>query len=163
MEEATSVSARALMALRPGLEDIHEKLRLASTRQTTQVEGTAYLLLGIFSLSLPIVYVEGDKALRRLLEQVSMSSGDTSILAWAGKSGSLNSCLPAEISVFNHSSTSHIPPAIIDTEMLTIASGSPASSVNLALAAKLYEPSAPSLELTSTRSPTLSNPERTLV
>ena len=55
MEEATGISAQALIALRSGLNDIREKLRLASTRQTTRVEDTAYALLGIFSISLLIV------------------------------------------------------------------------------------------------------------
>ena len=63
MEEATGVSARALMALRPGLGDIREKLHLASARKTTRVEDEAYSLLGIFSMSLSVVYGEGDKAL----------------------------------------------------------------------------------------------------
>ena len=81
MEEATGVSARALMELRPGLGDIREKLRLASTRQTTRVEDPAYSLLGIFSMSLPIVYGEGNKALGRFLAQLLTNSGDTNILA----------------------------------------------------------------------------------
>ena len=62
MEKATGISAQSLMALRPGLSDIREKLRLASTRQTTRVEDAAYSLLGIFSMTLPITYGEGDKA-----------------------------------------------------------------------------------------------------
>ena len=55
MENATGVSLQALMALRPGLDDIREKLCLASTRRTTLVEDAAYSLLGIFSMSLPVV------------------------------------------------------------------------------------------------------------
>ena len=112
MEEATGVSARAMMALRPGLDDIREKLRLASTRQTTRVEDTAYSLLGIFSMSLPVVYGEGDKALGRFLAQLLTSSGDASILAWTGRSGNFNSCLPANIVVFAQLPTTHIPPAL---------------------------------------------------
>ncbi|KAF8551893.1 hypothetical protein OG21DRAFT_217664 [Imleria badia] len=139
MEQATGVSAQTLMALRPGLEDIREKLRLASTRQTTRVEDAAYSLLGIFSLSLPVVYGEGNNALGRLLAQLLSSSGDTSILAWSGKSGNFNSCLPAKIAVFDRLPTSHIPPAIADTEMTTITSGLRASSLNLALVTKLYD------------------------
>ena len=117
MEEATGMSAQALMALRPGLDDIREKLRLASTRETTRVEDAAYSLLGIFSASLPITYGEEDKALGRLLAQILTSSGDVSILAWTGRSGTFNSCLPASITVFSQSPTSHIPPAISDAEM----------------------------------------------
>ncbi|KAI9570071.1 hypothetical protein HD554DRAFT_2216154, partial [Boletus coccyginus] len=82
MEEATRVSARALMALRPGLDDVREKLRLASMRQTTRVEDAAYSLLGIFSMSLPVIYGDGDKAVGLLLSQLLTSTGDTTILAW---------------------------------------------------------------------------------
>ena len=81
MEEATGVSARALMALLPGSDDIREKLCLASRRETTFIEDAAYSLLGVFSVSLPVVYGEGDKALGRLLAQLLTSSGDTSTLA----------------------------------------------------------------------------------
>ena len=139
MEEATGVSSRTLMALRPGLEDIREKLRLASTRQTTRVEDAAYSLPCIFSLSLPVVYGEGDKALGRLLAQLLTSSGDTSILAWTGKSGNFNSCLPAKIAAFNQFSTSHIPPAITNTEVATITSELRVSSVNLTLVTNFYD------------------------
>ena len=66
MEEATKVSAQALKALRPGLESIREKLCLASTRKSTYVEDAAYSLLGIFTVTLPVVYGEGNKALGRL-------------------------------------------------------------------------------------------------
>lgn len=139
MEEVTGVCARALMALRPGLDDIREKLRLASTRHTTRVEDAAYSLLGMFSVSLPIVYGEGDKALGRLLAQLLTTSGDTGILAWAGKPGSFNSCLPASITVFNQLPTTHIPPAIADVEMEAIVATLRASAVNIGLVTELYD------------------------
>ena len=138
MEEATGVSARALRALRPGLDDIQEKLRLASTRQTTRVEDSAYSLLGIFSMSLPVVYGEGDKTLGRFLAQLLTSSGDTSILAWTGRSGSFNSCLPANIAVFNRLPTTHVPRALKCAEMDGIAARSQASPLNVALVMNLY-------------------------
>ena len=139
MEAVTGVSARALMSLRPGLEDIREKLRLASTRRTTRVEDAAYSLLGIFSVSQPVVYGEGDKALGRLLAQLVTSSGDTSILAWTGKAGSFNSCLPASITVFNQSPTVHIPLATpsVAVEMLTPRMRP--SSPNFSLVMQLYD------------------------
>jgi hypothetical protein len=139
MEEATGISARALMALCPGSDDIREKLCLASTRETTLVEDAAYSLLGIFSISLPIVYGEGDQALGRLLAQLLTSSGDTSILAWTGKSGSFNSCLPTNITVFNQLPPSHIPLTITSADMETITIGLPASSLNPASVMKLYD------------------------
>ena len=139
MERATGISAGALMELRPGLDGIREKLCLASRRKTTYVEDAAYSLLGIFSVSLPVVYGEGNKALGKLLAQLLASSGDTSILAWTGRSGSFNSCLPANILVFSQSLTSHIPPALADAEMESVASGLRASLPDLALVTKLYD------------------------
>ncbi|KAF8427612.1 hypothetical protein L210DRAFT_3565025 [Boletus edulis BED1] len=136
MEEATGISTRALTALQPGLDNIREKLRLVSRRETTFVEDEAYSLLGIFSVSVPVVYGDGDQALGRLLAQVLTSSGDASILAWTGRSGSFNSCLPGRIHVFSELSTSHIPPC---TEMETITATLRASSLNLTLVMNLYE------------------------
>jgi hypothetical protein len=139
MEEATGVSARALMALRPGLNDIREKFRLASMRQTTRVEDAAYSLLGIFSMSLSVVYGEGDRTLGRFLAQLLTSSGDTSILAWTGRSGSFNSCLPANIIVFNQLPTTHIPPVLERAEMDRIIARLRSSSLNSTSIMRLYD------------------------
>ncbi|KAF8557228.1 WD40 repeat-like protein [Imleria badia] len=139
MEEVTGISARALMALRPGLDDIREKLCLASRRKTTFTEDAAYSLLGIFSISLPIVYGEGDQALGRLLAQLLTSSGDTSILAWSGKCGSFNSCLPDNIIVFHELPVSHIPLAIPGAEMDMTIARMRTSSLNLAVVMNLYD------------------------
>ena len=139
MEEATGVSAQALMALQPGIDNIREKLCLASTRQTTLAEDAAYSLLGMFNMTMPVVYGEGDKALGRLLAQLLTSSGDTNILAWTGKSGSFNSCLPASITAFKELPTSHIPPAIASAKMETIVTRLRVSSLNLTSVTKLYD------------------------
>ncbi|KAG6377837.1 hypothetical protein JVT61DRAFT_14618 [Boletus reticuloceps] len=140
MEQATGVSADHLMSLRPGLTSIREKLRLASTRQTTLVEDAAYSLLGIFSVTgLPAIYGEGEGSIGRLLAHVLTGSGDVGILAWAGESGSFNSCLPAHINVFNGPATSHFPPPIPDAEMESIIAASDTSSFDLDVALSLYD------------------------
>ena len=139
MEEATGVSAQQLTALRPGLSSIQEKLRLASTRETTMVEDAAYSLLGIFSVAgIPAIYGEGENALGRLLAHILAGSGDTSILAWTGLSGDFNSCLPAHITVFDRPATSHLPLAIKDAEMRNITIGLHSAKLDLDLAMKLY-------------------------
>jgi hypothetical protein len=139
MEAATGVSARALMALQPGSDDIREKLCLASRRETTLVEDAAYSLLGIFAISMPVVYGEGDQALGRLLAQLLTNSGDTSILAWTGKSGSFNSCLPTNIAVFSQSLTSYVPQAITSAEMETTITGPRTSPLNLNSVTKFHD------------------------
>ena len=140
MEQATGVSAQQLMALCPGLTSIREKLRLASTRQTTLVEDAAYSLLGIFSVTgLPAIYGEGEGSLGRLLAHVLAGSGDVSILAWTGESGSFNSCLPAHITVFDGPATSHLPQPIPDTEMERLVAASHSPSFDLDIALRLYD------------------------
>ena len=139
MEQATGVSAQQLMSLRPGLNNIREKLRLASTRQTTLVEDAAYSLLGIFSVSgIPAIYGEGESSLGRLLAHVLAGSGDVSILAWTGESGGFNSCLPAHITVFKGPATSHLPRPVPDVEMRRIIT-SRSSSFDLEAALALYD------------------------
>jgi len=140
MEHATGVSAQQLMALGPGLSSIREKLRLASTRKTTQAEDAAYSLLGIFSVSgISPIYGEGESSLGRLLAHVLTVSGDVSVLAWTGESGSYNSCLPAYTSAFSGPATSHLPLPIPDAEMEGIVAGSQTASFDLDMALKLYD------------------------
>ncbi|KAF8436838.1 hypothetical protein L210DRAFT_3631882 [Boletus edulis BED1] len=140
MEHATEVSAQQLMALRPGLTSIREKLCLASTRETTLVEDAAYSLLGIFSVTgIPAIYGEGEGSLGRLLAHILAGSGDASILAWTGESGSFNSCLPAHITVFGGPATLHLPPPISDAEMERHITASQPSLFDLDSALRLYE------------------------
>ncbi|KAF8549252.1 hypothetical protein OG21DRAFT_613560 [Imleria badia] len=140
MEEATGVSAQQLKALGPGLSSIREKLRLASTRQTTMVEDAAYSLLGIFSAAgIPAIYGEGEDALGRLLAHILAGSGDASILAWTGQSSTYNSCLPSHITVFNQPATSHLPPPIENVEMEKTVTTLRTSTLELDVALKLYD------------------------
>ena len=61
---------------------VAEKLAWAAGRQTTRVEDTAYCLLGIVGVNMPLLYGEGPKAFLRLQEQIMSSSYDDSLLAW---------------------------------------------------------------------------------
>ena len=133
MLEATGVSAQRLVALRPGLSSIREKLRLASNREITRVEDAAYSLFGIFSVTgIHVIYGEGEDSLGRLLAHILSGSGDTSILAWTGASGTCNSCLPAQVNVFSEPASSHLPPPISDAEMERM-------TVDLEAAMRLYD------------------------
>ena len=85
------------------------------------------------------MYGEGDQALGGLLAQLLTSLGNTSILAWTGKSGSFNSCLLTNITVFKQFPPSHIPPAIASTEMEKLTTTLRVSSLSSALVMKLYD------------------------
>ncbi|KAL2207926.1 hypothetical protein CC79DRAFT_1342357 [Sarocladium strictum] len=53
----------------------------SAKRITTRVEDTAYCLLGIFDINIPLIYGEGSKAFRRLQEEIIRKTDDVSILA----------------------------------------------------------------------------------
>lgn len=59
----------------------------AAHRNTTRTEDTAYCLLGIFGLNMPLLYGEGEKAFLRLQEEIVRSIPDLSILAWSVDGG----------------------------------------------------------------------------
>ena len=105
----------------------------------TLVEDAAYSLLGIFSVSLWVVYGEGDQALGQLLAQLLTSLGDTGILAWTGRSGSFNSCLLTDIIVFKQVLSSHILPTITTTEMQMLTATLRISLLSSASIMNLYD------------------------
>jgi len=61
---------------------VAQKMSWAAFRETTRIEDTAYCLLGIFDVNMPLLYGEGKKAFRRLQEEIIKSTLDLSILAW---------------------------------------------------------------------------------
>ena len=67
----------------PQNASIAAKMSWASRRQTTRVEDMAYSLLGIFDLTMPLLYGEGHNAFKRLqYELIGVRSDVESIFAW---------------------------------------------------------------------------------
>lgn len=62
---------------------IAEKMSWASKRETTRIEDTAYSLLGIFGINMPLLYGEGVNAFLRLQEEIMKRSDDQTLLAWS--------------------------------------------------------------------------------
>lgn len=58
------------------------KMSWAASRQTKRIEDRAYSLLGIFDINMPMIYGEGNKAFRRLQEEVARETNDLSLFAW---------------------------------------------------------------------------------
>ncbi|KAH8880416.1 HET-domain-containing protein, partial [Thozetella sp. PMI_491] len=58
------------------------RMSWAAGRETTRVEDTAYCLLGIFGVALPLLYGEGPKAFQRLQDEIARSSNDLTLFAW---------------------------------------------------------------------------------
>lgn len=117
MERAMNFTTSQLAALCPGLGRVREKLFLASKRHTTREEDIAYSLFGIFNVAIPVIYGEGNQAVGRLLEHVLTGSGDVTILAWTGRAGGYNSCLPIDLTVYDQIVPPYVPQPIEAVEM----------------------------------------------
>jgi hypothetical protein len=81
------------------LEDacIAQKMSWAASRQKTRPENIAYCLLGLFGISLPLLYGEGQRsAFRRLQETIIAQSDDDSIFAWRTASPEIRGLLADE-------------------------------------------------------------------
>ncbi|KAE9368292.1 HET-domain-containing protein [Stipitochalara longipes BDJ] len=79
----TKIQTEALDGSRGlGLWNAAQKMSWASSRVTTREEDTAYCLMGIFDINMPMLYGEGEKAFMRLQEEIIKNSQDESIFAW---------------------------------------------------------------------------------
>ncbi|TBU64672.1 hypothetical protein BD310DRAFT_837982 [Dichomitus squalens] len=83
VEEITNIPYDALLQL-VSLDQfsVAQRLSWAASRKTTRVEDQAYSLLGIFDINLPTLYGEGDRAFRRLQEEIMRRIPDQSLFAW---------------------------------------------------------------------------------
>ncbi|KAF8850265.1 HET-domain-containing protein, partial [Acephala macrosclerotiorum] len=61
---------------------VAKKMSWASQRETTRIEDTAYCLLGIFGVNMPLLYGEGDRAFQRLQEELIKETSDQTIFGW---------------------------------------------------------------------------------
>jgi hypothetical protein len=75
---------------------IAERMSWASARNTTRPEDIAYCLLGIFNISMPLLYGEGKRAFQRLQEEIMKQSDDQSIFAWSALASGRNDGLLAQ-------------------------------------------------------------------
>ncbi|KAK3357950.1 hypothetical protein B0T25DRAFT_540613 [Lasiosphaeria hispida] len=66
----------------PRQATVATRMMWASTRKTTRAEDEAYSLLGLFDVSMPVLYGEGARAFARLQDEIMRSSPDQSIFTW---------------------------------------------------------------------------------
>ena len=64
---------------------VAKRMSWAAQRETTRIEDRAYSLLGIFSVNMPLLYGEEDRAFMRLQQEIIRTSTDQSILTWCGR------------------------------------------------------------------------------
>jgi len=72
---------------------VAQRMSWAAKRVTKRNEDMAYCLLGVFGVTMPMIYGEGgDKAFRRLQEQIMKDVKDDSILAWGCQLPGTDAC-----------------------------------------------------------------------
>ncbi|KAI1753882.1 HET-domain-containing protein [Xylaria castorea] len=68
---------------------IARRMSWAAKREVTRPEDTAYSLMGVFSVNMPMLYGEGgERAFLRLQEEIMRESDDQSLFAWVNQSSS---------------------------------------------------------------------------
>lgn len=78
---------------------VAQRMCWAAKRQTTRSEDMAYSLMGLFDVSMPVIYGEGaKKSFRRLQNETMQTSFDQTLFAWRGnyKSSGLLATSPAD-------------------------------------------------------------------
>lgn len=68
---------------------IAQRMSWAAHRKTKRIEDRAYSLLGLFNINMGIIYGEGERAFRRLSEELLRESTDQTIFAFENLSGRL--------------------------------------------------------------------------
>jgi len=111
LEGATGIPEGILNHCIP-LQDVsvYRRMRWASNRCTTRVEDVAYCLLGIFDISMPLLYGEGKKAFIRLEKEILSSSHDPSLRECSARADFFPFCsFQAPHFVLNSQDTRHCP------------------------------------------------------
>lgn len=65
---------------------VAQRMSWAARRSTARVEDVAYALMGLFSVHMPLLYGEGERAFLRLQEEIIRHSNDYSLFAWLDES-----------------------------------------------------------------------------
>jgi hypothetical protein len=83
VQRAAKIGKKILLS-REFIKDanIATKFSWAATRTTTRLEDTAYCMLGLLQVNMPMLYGEGDRAFYRLQLGIIQQNNDHSIFVW---------------------------------------------------------------------------------
>ncbi|KAF4972912.1 hypothetical protein FZEAL_9492 [Fusarium zealandicum] len=76
------IPVRILLGEKPSTCSVAERMSRASRRETTRIEDSAYCLLGLSQVNMPLLYGEGNRSFLRLQEHILKQEEDYSIFAW---------------------------------------------------------------------------------
>ncbi|KAF8839200.1 hypothetical protein BDN67DRAFT_1070232 [Paxillus ammoniavirescens] len=94
LAEVTGIPVCDLRDFRPGCNRVFQKMIWASKRRTTRIEDVAYSLLGIFDVTMPIAYGEGNRVFYRLMEVIAQRCDEPGFFAWAGPHSRYSNAFP---------------------------------------------------------------------
>jgi hypothetical protein len=83
LSNITGVPIPILRGEDPSTCTVAYRMFWASKRQTTRVDDTAYCLLGLFGVNMPMIYGEGSRAFQRLQEEIMKQNEDYTLFAWS--------------------------------------------------------------------------------
>ncbi|KAF9223976.1 hypothetical protein BS17DRAFT_89308 [Gyrodon lividus] len=105
--EATGIAKQDILEFTPGLENVRERLRWVAHRETTKVEDMAYSIMGLFGISIPILYGEKQWAFARLQRELVRLTNDPVLFDWTGQPSKLNTLLAGGPSGFYDPASVH--------------------------------------------------------
>ena len=87
LEDITGIQAEVfywnkIQPMPPDAYSVAQRMFWASQRRTTRKEDEAYCLLGLFGITMPLLYGEGEQAFQRLQQEIIRTSTDQTIFAW---------------------------------------------------------------------------------
>ena len=91
----TEIEDYDLTRFDPGIFRVQQRLRWASRRTTTRIEDMAYCLIGIFDVSMPITYGEGQRSWFRFMEIILQRCKSWDVFAWAGPWSPYSCAIPS--------------------------------------------------------------------
>jgi hypothetical protein len=87
ISSVTFIDELVLRGADPTKRTIGERMSWAASRSTTRIEDTAYCLMGLFNVFMPMLYGEGSRAFIRLQEEILKQEEDYTIFVWKSESG----------------------------------------------------------------------------
>jgi len=84
LSNITKIPPYDLCNFRPGPNRVWEKMAWAANRKTTRIEDVAYSLMGIFDISMTVIYGEGRQAFTRFMAELIHKCKEWQILVWVG-------------------------------------------------------------------------------
>jgi hypothetical protein len=113
VSDITNVERSVLLRMRGVDISVAKRMSWAANRKTSRIEDRAYSLIGLFGVSLPIIYGEGERSFTRLQMEILKTSNDQSIFAWEASGRFSEEALASSADQF--SGSSQYSPMPLDT------------------------------------------------